>query len=343
MIFTNKILAICVMFISLNFSTLFAENNPTLKLYSDEDYLSYTLNSDDENCKEKEEIIEEQIQFLKLKHLSNNISIEQYLKEYRKQSDSWACHFSRLHIKKDSNKNVPTMDKILGFIKEIANSGGKVFKIFGKQKYYKLFSHGYNYEIEITPLGETIIRLKVQFDYSKAEKKDIQNFHNNLKSAVEIWNNSLPQGFRLEVNEVVEMQDRNYKVQLKSKFANAVYDSYWPSFMDDTTYAHEISHMLGINEEYSVVRTNVLGFISRVNKQDKKIAEEIVDLKQKKFFLSDVDLLRTHQCFLNSISCLASNENMFYEFSRFNLLIETLKPTIMPYHFYNILRRLPIE
>lgn len=345
----SRIILIFFHFYLSLFSIVFGSENKNFRLYSDASYLTYEYKADNQHCKDKNQLVEDNVLFMKNYFNKYNPYIytsdenlkNEFFNDFRKLADNWSCKFENFHVRNDSNKNTPSMVEILNFIKQVAKNGGKVFSISGSQKYYKLFKHKYFYDIEITPSEKTIIRLNIQFNDTKISKNEAVQFRAVLQNELEIWNNSFPEKFVLEVKEVSQNEFTHYKVRLQDKHTAAIYNSFWPSFMEDNTYAHEIGHMLGLNEEYNVMTTNVFSSGKKGVLADELLAKSLDDQGNVKSFLSNSTLIRDHKCLLISIVCLASD----FVYGVPGALSDgksSLKPQVMPYHFYNILRRLPL-
>lgn len=319
------------------------------KLFTDSEYYNYQL-PNAESCLAKDEIIEKQIFFELNLHKDKeqfsfkNTSREErtnlnnkYILELKDLAKLWGCHFKKLHLENDSIKSNPSMEKIRNFIQSVAMKGGNIFQIEGQQLFYKLFKKKYRYEIEIKPDNKVILRVKVYFDGSKVTLKEYDYLKSGVTKAVEIWNNTLPTGYKLELIEVEDAKDAHYSIRVTAKSKTTIYDKFWSVVsLTPIDYAHEITHMLGLNEEYNVSRANIYDIFHSKQGQEKNLASKLEEDTSKNSFFSIVEELRANRCFLYSLNCTA---RLVFLPGNGTLL----HPSLYPYQLHHILRRLPVN
>lgn len=331
-------------------------------LYKDQDFTHYELKQNSD-CMTKKEIIEKQTLFnfenyqkrIEKNYLTE-IELEKTLTELREIAELWSCHFKSHHLEKDSIKQNPTMPEILNFVEKVAKQGGEYYPIQGSQKYYKLFKKKYYYDLVITPEQKVIIRLKINFDLSALVSEDKKNeskrlldqnskgekiitfmetFQRNLAGALKLWNKALPENFSLEIVRS-DKKDAHYNVKIKTNVVSALYDKFWFFALSEEDYAHEISHMLGLNEEYGFFNVFIKDYFYSTNALSKRLASQISDATYQRQFLIDAQKMKANQCFLYSINCTSSNLFLPGYYDR-------VIPMIAPYQLHHILRRLPVN
>ena len=315
-----------------------AKSQTILKLNTEKEYSNYLLDLN-ERCMSKDKIIELEIkQIYENLNTYNAFNPTMYFENIQNISNLWSCHMEKLHYFKDSNKSLPTMNEINKFIDKVSSRGGEIFQIRGKQKYYGLIKMKYNYELEINKENLVVIRIRVKFNDSKLNNDEKNTFQRYLLEAQTLWNNSLPHGFKFELVQVSDPYSKtHYRVKLWKNIVTGLYNKFWFYSLGGESFAHEIGHMLGLNEEYNVFKTNISIF-SNKKSYELNLAETISDKKRRTSFLDQSDRLRSYMCFLNSVACSA--DTIMESTSERGSIIQ---PSIFPYQLYHILRRLPVE
>ena len=228
------------------------------------------------------------------------------------------------------------MEQILSFIKEKASQGGERFEISGTQKFYGLFKKKYRYAINIKEDGKVSFEVLVHFKFGKMPLEEKEQFLQRVSSIESIWNSALPPGYSLRFIEVDNPYDAHYSIKIRPNTRSALYDKFWSSYIGSEDYAHEVTHMLGLNEEYDIVRANVLEFLYGPNDLEKNLSSQIDDEKFQFSFMVSAESIRSNKCFVYGLNCIGKR---FY----FKNLAQRINPTISPYQFHHMLRQLPVN
>jgi hypothetical protein len=330
-------------FLSLISTILNAQNN--LKIFNDADYLNFDVEND-ETCLSKDEIMEKQV-WMEFKNITTEINsddkekstnhIDRTLKELKNIAQMWDCHFKKFHVKNNTNKTMPSMNSIMNFIKEKAAHGGDKIEIKGEQKFYGLFKKKYQYAIEITPEEKVIFEVRVHFRFTKMPEKEKQEFLERVSRVESIWSEALPNNFSLRFIQVENEEDAHYSVKIRAHTRSALYDKFWSSYIGAEDYAHEVTHMLGLNEEYDLMRANVVDFLYGPKELEKNLSKQIMDENAKFSFMVGVDTIRSNKCFVYSLNCVGKS---FFIRSG---IWKNIAPSIQPYQLHHLLRQLPVN
>lgn len=237
----------------------------------------------------------------------------------------WNKVFDEQNLKRDRNK----IRNDYRLLFPIADH--KVHRITGKRIYYGLFPKKYRYTIEEDPtLNRLIVKLKIHFYPSKTYKKKSERLHrendpdkkyypevpivlekmkNNLKESENIWNRQAPEDVAFHFEYAEKASDADYSIKLVTHLG-ALYDRFIYANYGEDVLAHEIGHMLGLDDEYSMVTSNILNINTWID-------ATIHHSKHRGYEYSAYQDMRCH---LESIMCL--------------------KETLYPYHFDHILGRI---
>ncbi len=234
----------------------------------------------------------------------------------------WNKFFAEKNLRLDSNKTQSNWKELFP-IKE-----HKTQRVTGTRKYYGLFNKKYHYTVIQNPvLNQITVKLKIHFYESKAYKKISQRAERDgsedrdlypttkkllrqvektLGFAQALWNSRAPKNVKFDFEMVDEAKDADYSLKLTRK-GGGLYDTYIYVLADYFTFAHEIGHMMGIDDEYKLITANVLP----VN----KLYNKVFHAHRHWEFAAQKDL----GCNLESLMC---SGDMIY-----------------PYHYEQILRK----
>lgn len=211
-----------------------------------------------------------------------------------KYGDDWACVMKKRHLKRDSLKNC--------FPETISSLSVPSKRLIqGKVKYMGLFSEPYKYEVSQDADGKILIEVRIHFTKLGLEAESLKITKEKLAYASELWSSQSPEKMiKFSFTAVSAEENPHFTVKLAAKTPGTKFNSIWGITNSKNIVAHEVGHMLGLDDEYSVVRTLVWEIKNEVD---------------------------TRMCNLRSIMCDP------YE----------SRPTIYPYVYYVILRRLGCE
>ncbi len=163
--------------------------------------------------------------------------------------DDWACLMKERHLKRDSLKDCqPTEEEVFNFVPD------KKMLIEGKIRYMGMIPQGYRYEI--SPEG---IEVRIAFKGELGENEEaLAATREKLKYASEIWTRQSPGGkLKFTFRQVGHDEDPHFTVKLQTKVKGTKFNSLWGFDDSKVIVAHEVGHMVGLDDEYSVARTIV--------------------------------------------------------------------------------------
>jgi hypothetical protein len=237
----------------------------------------------------------------------------------------WNKVFDEQNLNRDKNKTRTNWAKLL----PIKNK--KIHHIEGKRVFYNVFKKNYRYDIIEDPeLNRLIVHVKMHFYPSKTYLKRMEKLHatndkdkiyypklDELKKQVAanvleseaVWNAQAPKGVGFEFEVVEDPSDAHYSLKLVTHFG-ALYDKFIMAPAPSSFLSHEAGHMMGLDDEYSFITTNILP----VNSLTEKMS--IYHRNRDMDYTSYQDM----RCNLESIMCL--------------------REKIYPYHLDHILGRI---
>mgnify|MGYP000391715187 CR=1 FL=1 len=168
------------------------------------------------------------------------------------------CEMLAKHIRKDSDKClIPAADvESEGTLFDGVSSKGK--RIKGKIRYVSIVTGKYQYDTWIGEDNTLNIRTKVYIkNHKKLSSDQLFKLDYKLRKAEKIWERNNPYSYNINliVDIVKKKKDAYFKVKLKEKFTRGPYFRNWSLSWTDKTFAHEIGHVLGLDDEYK----NTLG------------------------------------------------------------------------------------
>lgn len=235
----------------------------------------------------------------------------------------WNKVFDEQNLRRDHNKERIDWQKVFP-VKE-----NRVHKIEGKRTYYSLIPKKYRYDIiEDAKANQLVVNVRMHFYPSKTYLKRIEKFRGtedakyylesselmkqvqeNVAEAQKIWNAQAPKGVRFKFDMVERASDAHYSIKLVT-FFGAIYDKFIVAPAVASILSHEVGHMMGLDDEYSPVTSNILPVNQLLESVSARHSNRDMDYSSYK------DM----RCNLESIMCL--------------------KETIYPYHLDHILGRI---
>jgi hypothetical protein len=249
----------------------------------------------------------------------------EYAESEEEVIEDWNHLFDRQNLERDDFKKRSEWRRVFPITRR------KVHKIRGKRKFHHLVKKSYRYEIIEDPQSQNlVVEVRLHVWPSQTYLKRMERFHGQnhpdkkyyplldqmyanfdqqLTKAQFIWNRQAPAGVSFRFVRMKAAPKAHYSVKLVPSF-RALYDQVLPANPDQETLAHEIGHMMGLDDENDLIST----FASFHQILDMTIHRK----KERDFYYS---AYQDSKCNLESLMCL--------------------KTTIYPYHFDHILGRMP--
>jgi hypothetical protein len=177
--------------------------------------------------------------------------LHEFLNEDQYQED-WACVMLERHLSRDSLKGCfPSTEDVF----HQRPSG--IVKVEGTVKYMGMFRQPYRYDISTDTDGKVLIHVKIHFYGELGEdEKALKETDEKLSFASLHWSKQSPDGnFRFRFERVKNVEESHFSVKLVSKHNGTKYNSIWAADDYKYTTAHEVGHMLGLDDEYGIVRS----------------------------------------------------------------------------------------
>lgn len=191
-------------------------------------------------------------------------------KEFDKTDDledevylDWNCFFFKRSSERDSFNKLNPIDKVFN-AKEFKNG---VYSIKGTIRYIGLVKKQYNYEL-IVKDGIATAKVKIYFKLSsELQKISTQKYLNYLdklqdkmEKAQEIYNDRSLRHLRFKFEIVGDINDAHFTPVLTTRKSSGPYDSKWSTTWNEHDFAHEIGHMLGLDDEYDNIGFRTTAF-----------------------------------------------------------------------------------
>lgn len=165
------------------------------------------------------------------------------------------CRMLRRHLIRDT-KNCemdPTDVEVVSNYVEANRSNPETIK--GAIKYLGVAPGKYEYDTFIDERGRLNIETSIYFkNLDKFSASEISRLESRMKTAANKWT----QGNRFSANPVIfhlklarKRSEGKIKAKLKKNYTRGPYFSRWSMRWGSSTIAHEMGHMLGLDDEYS--------------------------------------------------------------------------------------------
>lgn len=173
----------------------------------------------------------------------------------------------------DEQKKIYEQDK-KNLIERLNNPSDDVFKIIYNDEVYRSSAL-------IDLLDKSLI----------SKKKILDQFRTFLQAAELIWESEAGLGYNFEFSVAQTQSEADFTVKLSSDGSRGPYDKEWSLKWGVRTIAHEVGHMMGLDDEYdNALESTIAGLnaflINKDNKLSlkKMVCQEYEDLEDRELF-----------------------------------------------------------
>lgn len=167
--------------------------------------------------------------------------------------EDWTCLMLKHQLSGDTLKGC-TPDPASVF----AHQPSAIQLIAGKNRYFKgLIKKRYQYELIPADTGNFTVRVKIHFYGEPTSDAAVMgSLREKLRFASELWTKYSPAGRITFAFEAVDRkEDGFFSVKLQRKDGSIMYDKAWGVNESRRTVAHEVGHMMGLVDEYNIIRS----------------------------------------------------------------------------------------
>lgn len=167
-------------------------------------------------------------------------------------SSNRCFHFNR-NLTRDSKNCFLPKSRVENFNQFILKgNSSKMIKVRGSISYRGFFPGKYKYNVYRSKSGQIIIYSNFYFQNRKYNDPGVQMMKRKLKKASEIWTSKNP--FKNNVRFIFQVVDKRSKAHFDARLIDGKtrgpYFMTWTTAWSPYVVAHEIGHMLGLDDEY---------------------------------------------------------------------------------------------
>lgn len=168
--------------------------------------------------------------------------------------DEITCKFLMRHLKRDSNTCVVDKSKVEETDQIFDGLTKSDTVIRGSIRYVKIYPGKYRYQVIENANGDLVVKASVFFNnHLEFTLKEMKSMERKFKKASEIWNKHNPYDFNLkfEFKIVYKKKGAGTSAKLKRTNTRGPYFKKWSQRWSAKTIAHEMGHIMGLDDEYS--------------------------------------------------------------------------------------------
>ena len=161
----------------------------------------------------------------------------------------WACIALRDNLAYDTMSECePPVDDVL------APSRGRSRRIVGEHFYMHVDPREYAYDISVGATLDVEVRIQMTGDLAR-DPRVVASMQEKLARAAELWTANAPSGMRFRFRaETSDAKDPHFAVTLAPGEPRTPYDTTWGADWSWHVLAHEVGHMMGLDDEYPQIR-----------------------------------------------------------------------------------------
>lgn len=207
----------------------------------------------------------------------------------------WQCNTLKKNIGRDSRARLISPKMLMNNISTLSE---RLIKVNGKLRYVGLVPKAYRYDIVVeSGVATALVKIHVRDEGQQLDNYAYSIFDNSLSIAEGIWNRhvaSISPQLRFSFKRVDDEKSAHFSIRVVKKFTRGPYDKKWSLEWPGTTFAHEIGHMLGLDDEYNNINTTLFTmpryWMSRLGRSDYGSDEQlaIANIKQMSCDLSSI-------------------------------------------------------
>jgi hypothetical protein len=172
---------------------------------------------------------------------------------YDMECTSFDCYYNQRTIKRDSNKCIVNFETIQQFPQHFKSN---VEKIKGRMQFVSFIPLPYKYDLVNLENGGVKVRVKIHFrKFQDFSEKQRQFFLEYLDLAAKYWQDNHPFEFPVEFEflKVDSKKEAHFSVRVLDRKTRGPYFMRWGIDWSHYMMAHEIGHMMGLDDEYKQV------------------------------------------------------------------------------------------
>ena len=166
--------------------------------------------------------------------------------------NDWDCFFALRGMLRDTKKCLPDVN-------EVFSTNEWDGKIKGRIRYVGVAPLPYRYTLR-SENGELIATVKLYYkNWEKLEDDQQEKLRQKTANGAQIWNENRPEGsnFKMEMLIVDSKEEADFTVKATVKRTRGPYLREHSINWSDRVFAHELGHMLGLDDEYDQINATL--------------------------------------------------------------------------------------
>jgi len=168
--------------------------------------------------------------------------------------NDWDCFFAFRGMLRDTKRCLPSVAKVFSRTKWEGNIKGRI-------RYVGIAPLPYRYTLR-EENGELIATVKLYYkNWDKLEDYQKEQLQSRTREGAALWGQHRPEGthFKVEMIIVDSREEADFKVKATSKSTRGPYLKTHSINWSYRVFAHELGHMLGLDDEYDQIYGTLFG------------------------------------------------------------------------------------